>query len=151
MIAASIILLTAGCSKQLSLNNITTLPTHWSNVAGQGDSRAGQFESTKLTMVIHYDIGRLAGHYAAAKPHPNRQWIKRGKLHGSTFRYLLDDDDTLYVTFADEGPANFWTKVKNQSEIDYVLELLARYRKQLLGEEKSGRGRQHPHSRSLPK
>ena len=123
----------ATVSEQLKLNNVPVLPAHWSNVNSQGiDSRVGHFTSTEVNYQIHYDIGELAGEYAAAKPYPNHQWIKSGTLHGSSFNYLLNDDGILYVTFPDEGPANFWAKVSTDTDIDYVLELLARYREQLL-------------------
>lgn len=130
------ILLLVGCGSetQLDLNNIPTLPPHWSNVTERGtDTRVGHFASQTLTMTIHYDIGELAGLYADTKPYPEYKWIKSGRLHGSSFRYLLNNDNMLYVTFPDEGPANFWAKINDDSEIDYVLELLARYRNQLLG------------------
>jgi len=127
-----------GCEQQpeqqLALNDIPTLPPHWRNVTGQGmDSRVGRFESTKLALIIHYDIGELAGEYADTDPYPGYQWIRSGRLYGSSFRYLLNEDDTLYVTFPDEGPANFWAKVADDAEINYVLEFLARYRNDLLG------------------
>ena len=38
----------------------------------------------------------------------------------------------INVTFPGEGPANFWAKVEGQDDIDYLVELLARYRKNLL-------------------
>jgi hypothetical protein len=123
----------SGPTVALALNSIPTLPPSWSNTPQQGiDSRVGFFSSTKHQIQIHYDIGELAGEYASTKPYPNYKWIKSGTLHGSSFRYLLNEDDTLYVTFPDEGPANFWGKVKDDAEIDYILELLARYRRELL-------------------
>jgi len=128
------LLLCIGCAEELPLSGLPSFPKHWKNVPGQGtDSRVGQFTSTKSDIVIQYDIGRLAGECADVDSFPNRQWLKSGRLAGSTFQYLLDKDDTLYVTFSDEGPANFWAKVKDQTEIDYILELLARYRINLLG------------------
>ena len=95
---ALLLLVGCGSETQLALNNIPTLPPHWSNVTEQGtDSRVGHFASKTLTMEIHYDIGELAGVYADAKPYPKYKWIKSGRLHGSSFRYLLNDDNMLYM------------------------------------------------------
>ena len=58
--------------------------------------------------------------------------MRSSRLGDSKFHSLLDNDDTLYITFPDDGPANFWAKVSDQADIDYVLELLARHRKELL-------------------
>ena len=128
----------AGCQQQreipaLALNAIPVLPAHWSNVSEQGtDSQVGHFESAKVELIIHYDIGALAGEYAHIEAYPKFRWFKTGRSHGSSFRYLLNENDTLYVTFFGEGPANFWAKVADDADIDYVLELLARYRNDLL-------------------
>ena len=123
----------SGCSLP-ALKSLPNLPSHWRNVKAQGiDTRVGHFESTKLELTIHYDIGRLAGEYAQVDAHPTHKWFTNVRLHGSSFRSLLDHDDILYMTFLDEGPANFWVKISNQAEIDYVYELLARYRRDLLG------------------
>lgn len=133
-----------GLADDLKLDNLPELPAHWKNEPMQGiDSRVGRFTSDEKDLVIRYDIGKLAGEYASPKHHPNRKWLRSGRLAGSSFRYLLDEDDTLYVTFPDEGPANFWAKVGGQDDIDYVVELLARHREKMLklpGTKPSGDG-----------
>jgi hypothetical protein len=117
----------------LNLNNIPKFPTHWINFCQQGiDTRVGYFKSKNLDLQIYYDIGPLAGEYAAIKPYKKYQWIKRAQLNGIKFNYLLNDDNILYVTFVNEGPANYWTKIKDSTDINYTLELLAKYRKVLL-------------------
>jgi len=128
----------AGCSsddahEKLVLNNLPAYPPHWRNTPGQGtDSTVGQLTSTEHKLVIKYDIGRLAGEYADAKAYPEHQWVKSGQLAGSKFQYLLDKGDTLYVTFSSEGPANFWASISDQSDIDYMIELLAKYRSRMV-------------------
>ena len=123
-----------GCKRELTLNKLPELPPHWQHIPGQGiDSRVGRFVSSETNLIIHYDIGELAGEYATSKAYPNRKWLRSGQLAESSFRYLLNDDDTLYVTFPDEGPANFWVQVDGPEDIDYVLEMLARHRHDLLG------------------
>jgi hypothetical protein len=128
-----------GCTSRLSLTSLPDLPSHWRNVIAMGeDTKVGTFVSIEKTnLVIRYDIGPLAGEYAARKHHRNRKWFRSAQLAQSSFNYLLAEDDILYVTFPDEGPANFWTQVKGQSEIDYVLELLARHRQKLLSQQDS--------------
>ena len=122
----------AGCQSELNLSKQPTLDPCWRNIHVQGeDTAVGHFACADKDLVISYDIGVLAGKYASTK-HKNRRWIRSGHLAGSSFRYLLDNDGTLYVTFSNEGPANYWAKVRDQDDIDYVLELLARHRKELL-------------------
>jgi len=122
-----------GCKQEFKSNTLPILPTHWRHIAEQGtDTKVGRFVSTQKDLVIHYDIGPLAGEYASSMPYPNREWLRDGRLGDSSFRYLLDNDGTLYVTIPYEGPANFWAKVDGQADIDYVLELLARHRQDLL-------------------
>lgn len=119
--------------QDLELSSLKKLPKDWYNVPEQGtDSRVGRFESKTSTLVIHYDIGHLAGEYASIDAYPQFRWFRKGKLAGNSFRYLLNDDNTLYVTFSDEGPANFWAKISNDDEMNFILELLARYRNELL-------------------
>lgn len=119
--------------EEFKLNNLPDLPAHWRNVPEVGtDTTVGHFASSETDLVIHYDIGELAGQYASTKGYPNRKWLRAGRLDGSSFRYLLNDDGTLYVTFPAEGPANFWAKAEDQADIDYVVELLARHRRELL-------------------
>lgn len=116
----------------LTLNEIPAFPAGWRHVVMPGDTANGYFISSEHQYRIYYDIGDLAGEYADGEAHPNYQWIRRATLDGSSFHYLLDEDDTLYITFPDEGPANYWCKVKDEDQIEYVLELLARYRHELL-------------------
>lgn len=126
-----------GCAQELKLNNLLVLPTHWRNVPAQGqDTAVGSFISTEKTLVIDYDIGRLAGEYASAKPYPKRQWLRAMRIGEESFNALLDNDNTLYITFPREGPANFWAKVSGQNDIDYLLELIARHRRELLAANK---------------
>ena len=126
-----------------SLNNLPELPSHWRNYSGGGgDSRTGYFSSSELSRIIRYDIGFLAGTRAdTVSPIIGpiaHYWFKKGEMYGSTFQYLLRDDSTLIVTFLEDGisfwgsPANFFIKVSNDTEIDYALELLIRYRYDLL-------------------
>lgn len=126
----------AGCTPDAGPPNVDVLPDlpdHWRNVPGQGiDSNVGAFESGELDLKIHYDIGRLAGAYADADNHPNHQWLKEAKRDGAFYRYLLAADNTLFITFPDEGPANFYAQARDDDEITYVMELVTRYRQDLL-------------------
>lgn len=129
-------LVVVGCTPDAGppdLDVLPNLPEHWSNVPGQGtDSNVGHFESSELGLKIHYDIGRLAGEYADVDNHPDQQWLKSARRDGVFYRYLLTADNMLFVTFPDEGPANFHVKVRDDDEITYVMELVTRYRQDLL-------------------
>jgi hypothetical protein len=124
----------AGCSRELDLSDLPTLPAHWRNVTEQGiDTKVGHFASTEKSLVIAYDIGPLAGSYVKPTLYPKYDGARSARFGGSSFYYRLSNDQTLlYVTFPDEGPANYSAKVNGQRDVDYILELLARYRHELL-------------------
>jgi hypothetical protein len=127
-------LVLAGCTEKLDLNNLPTLPSHWRNVSEQGnDTRVGHFASTEKSLVIVYDIGPLAGSYANPKAGPLTTSVRSAQLGDSSFYYRVSDNGKLlYITYPNEGPANFSTAVNGQNDIDYVLELVARHRHELL-------------------
>lgn len=129
-------------TQNLELDAMPELPAHWRNVNVQGeDSWGGKFVSSERTdLVIRYDIGRCAGDYAKPRAHRMTKWMRAARLDNSYFHYLLTTDDMLYVTFYERepsgftSPANFFTRVDGLYDVDYVLELLARHRRELLAQ-----------------
>ena len=110
------------------------LPAHWKNVPGDGiDTMVGQIESEKLPIKIDYDIGPFAGEYARTSSSRKTKWIKEGTARNCRFVYMLDENDVLYVTYPDEGPANFWASIQKETEIDVIVNLLSNHRNELLG------------------
>ena len=110
-----------------------SLRNQWRNVTSDGiDTMVGHFESKHYPHQIKYDVGPFAGQWAAFSTYRKTKWIKSGSVDGSDFVYMLDEDSVLYVTFPDEGPANFWTTIRNEKDVGYILELLSAHRNELL-------------------
>ena len=93
------------------------------------DTNAGRLVSIDSSILIHYHVGSLPREYANTKA--SGDGFRSARLGKSSFRYL-HRNNILFVTFRNEGPANYWVKVKSQEDVDFIIELLARYRKEVL-------------------
>jgi hypothetical protein len=89
------------------------------------DTSVGSISLGGTQNTLEYDIGHLAGNYAA---YDDREeffvWHKQDVNDEIVMDYALrnvDGRQTLLVSFPDLGPANFWSDVHDSSEIDAIL------------------------------
>lgn len=128
------ILLLWGCSGPTNIYDLRTLPSHWRNYCcAGGDSKTGEFISSKLPLDISYDIGMMAGlHARADNPYlKDYLWFEERVVEGGVVGIILKRNDYLIVSFP-RGMQNFFAKINGEHEIEYVVEFLIRYRRELL-------------------
>ncbi len=118
--------------RRLHLNSIIGFPDHWQHHPEQGiDSEAGCFLSEDPDLTIIYDIGDAAGEFVRECAQSATDWLFVDRFDGVVFRYSRSGE-FFAITIPDEGPANYVAKVKSHEETEYVLELISRYRSELL-------------------
>jgi hypothetical protein len=115
---------------------VVTLPQGFRHEWGGGDTPCGKLVSRDGKTVIEFDLGFYAGTYARPKE-KGQAWFRKGVVDSIPYQIALDMwpsktgvDKILYVTFPDLGPANFWSHVETEDDIDritkIILELKAR-------------------------
>src|SRR5436309_7339333 len=131
LLGSTFCLALSGCApifQIFRLYRLPTLPPHWMYLPDQGeDMNAGRLVSIDSNLVIHYHAGSLPRDYANTKA--SGAGLQSARLGKSSFQYL-HSNNILFVTFRNEGPANYWVEVKSQEDFDFIVELLARYRKE---------------------
>jgi hypothetical protein len=107
------------------------LPKGFTHKRGQGiDSLVGRFMSSDGAVVINYDIGPMAGVYAANssnKPVRSSSNLKAGTLTG-LFIVFGPDTRRAIVSFPTVGPTNFFIHVRKDSDIDTLKKLAATFK-----------------------
>ena len=88
------------------------------------DTQVGKI-SRKDGLTIQYDIGELAGNYAAQRK-SDAAWFKEQVIDGRTVQVALSKDRQLTVTFT-KGPANFVATLKSDEDLAEVLLMLCTY------------------------
>ena len=114
--------------------DLSTLPPHWRNYCcGYGDSHTGRFISSELPLEISYDIGMMAGiHARTDNPYIEEYlWLKEKKVGEETVGIMLVRKDYLIVSFPGQMQ-NFFAEINGEHEIEYVVEFLIQYRRDLL-------------------
>ncbi len=125
----------AGDSFVFPNQTLDMLPDHWTNVRTVSiDGTAGCFRSSEVDLRIDYSIGPEAGEIASGTKRFHDEWRREGESDGAYFRYKKSGE-YLILTFPGEGPANYLARVENEGEIEYVLELVVKYRNELLASE----------------
>jgi hypothetical protein len=123
------------------LNKLRKLPDHWRCKAGFSlDTHCGTFESSEYRVSVSYGIYYRGGEKAQnARPdkHKGFKWHRTGRIGDTKFSYLLSKQNVLYITFPDEGPANYSAFIRTNEEIAYILELVCRHRHRLLASEEA--------------
>lgn len=87
------------------------------------DSRVGEITS-KAGVKIQYDIGRLAGNYAAAQK--DCKWQRTQKVHGLKVELAYTNNEKLFVTFP-QSSANFYADIRSPEELADVLLITLSY------------------------
>ena len=104
------------------------LPTgSWHRVEQGIDTAVGKVKLGGTDYSMDYDIGGLAGNYATYEVHQPFVWQKQDVKNGVRMDYSLRDKDgrkTLFVSFPELGPANFWTDLRDSSDIEAILEIM---------------------------
>jgi len=96
------------------------------------DSIVGAVVLGETQITLQYDIGGFAGNYARYEGNGPFVWQNRETNEGVVMDTALADHDgrrTLYISFPNFGPANFWTDIRNQSEIELILEVAGTVRR----------------------
>lgn len=117
-------------SGSVNIRNLLTisLPKGSRHRIQQGiDSFVGQIKLGWLGKTMKYDIGHLAGNYATSKHHGPFVFQKQEVNNGVTMDYSLLKERaqyTLFVSFPDLGPANFYTQISDPSHSDAILDVM---------------------------
>ena len=75
---------------------------------------------------IEYDIGRLAGNYAAAVKGRDREWAINEVVNGHRVEIVKSKDGRVFVTFPKDF-ANFYAKVAGAQELAAFLSITLTY------------------------
>jgi len=113
---------TASQSRELDLlDAVVTLPQEFIHEWGVGDTPCGKLLSQDAKAVIEFDLGFYAGTYAHLRQE-GQGWFRKSVIDGIPYQASLDTRisnpgvlvKSLYVTFPDFGPANFWSEVESR-------------------------------------
>ena len=132
-----LLLLSVGCktsqeSRELDLVYATvTLPQGFKPEWEPGDTPRGRLVSRDGKIVISFDLGFYAGAYAHPKE-KGQVWFRKGVVDAIPYQASLDRwtsktgalEKTLYITFPDLGPANFWSEVETPTDIDRITKII---------------------------
>lgn len=77
-------------------------------------------------LLIHYDIGPLAGNFATVSRPDQRLWYKEQASGRRRVQLALTKDRTLYVTFPDDD-ANFYATLKTEEDLVDMLLMVLTY------------------------
>ena len=135
----------AGCTLRTTdvRESLDQRTPNWEHVRLRGiDTNVGRFELSDWGLAIHYDIGFGAGNYVESMRKDSHWKVQKsgsGNSHGHPYAYVvggMEDQrpatNTLYVTFPDEGPANYYSEVSGDGDVTFILELLVECRGKLL-------------------
>jgi hypothetical protein len=124
-------------SKRIDLGfALVTLPDGFGHIVDQGDdSPVGRFVSDDGRMVIHYDLGPMAGIYAhpLEKGGPRKEIsFRKGNVNRIPYQALISSQETtvgkvvktLFITYPKAGPANFWGNVETEADIQAMTEAI---------------------------
>jgi len=117
-------------SGSVNIHNLLTisLPKGSRHRIQQGiDTLTGQIKLGWLGKTMEYDIGHLAGNYATNEHHAPFVFQKQEVNNGVTMDYSMRKDRaqyTLFVSFPDLGPANFYTRIGDPSQSDAILDVM---------------------------
>lgn len=75
---------------------------------------------------IRYDIGRMAGNYAASIKGPDRVWVISQVVNGQPVEIVKAKDGRVLVTFT-KGWANFFAKVSGDEDLAVLLSIVLTY------------------------
>ena len=84
---------------------------------------------------ISYDIGRMAGNYAANINPADRVWSVRQVVNGRSTEIVKSKDGRVFVSFpadakkktAENYPANFYAKVSSEEDLAVLLAIALTY------------------------
>ena len=103
------------------------LPVGFTHSRDQGiDSLVGHFTSTDGHLVIHYDIGFLAGVYASQTMGKDIVSSSKATVHGLTTLILVahwENANHAIVSFPKGGPANFYAELRDDADLEIVKKL----------------------------
>jgi len=110
---------------------VVTLPQGFRHEWGVGDTPCGKLVSRDGKIVIEFALGFYAGTYASPRQE-GQIWFRKGVVDDIPYQASLDAwtsntgalVKTLHITFPDFGPANFWSEVENEAEIDRITKLI---------------------------
>lgn len=88
------------------------------------DTYVGEIEIAGTGYTLTYDIGDLAGNYATSGDPDRFAWQKHDEFDGVKMDYSLSKSGTLFVTFPEKGPANFFTDLRNDSDTELILKYM---------------------------
>jgi hypothetical protein len=89
------------------------------------DTRVGKIWK-KDGPTIRYDIGRLAGNYAASQKKEDCAWQKEQVIQEQAVQLALTKDHTLFVSFP-QLKANFSATIKTDEDLAEVLLIVLTY------------------------
>jgi hypothetical protein len=91
------------------------------------DTEVGEVTSGGTQHTLKFDIGFLAGNAATDEMYVRFKWQKHEKIDGMQMDYALasrNGKDLLIVSFPSLGPANFWTPVENDDDVEAILKVM---------------------------
>ncbi|MBX3443545.1 MAG: hypothetical protein KF774_14155 [Planctomyces sp.] len=92
------------------------------------DTWVGRIRLGGTPVTLTYDIGHVAGNYATyVDGNGPFVWTKRTEQDGiacDVSLHTANGSHTLFVSFPDLGPANFWCDVRDDSQVDGILKIL---------------------------
>ena len=116
---------------RLSWNLYVEIPENFNHIPEQGiDSKIGKILNDDESIIIRYDLGRLAGLYADPKEANNYKIFEEGEIDQTKYYYAVDKQDNLYVTFPDYG-LNFIYKLKSNEDYRNILNLILTFKLKL--------------------
>jgi len=123
-----------GCSGSAKVYDLGTLPSHWRNYCWWGGhAQSGELSSSELPWSISYDRRWMGSREITVNPLADLSYEEK-MVDGELARILLKRKDYLIVSFPN-SMQSFFAKVNEEHKIDYVKELLFRYRYDLLSVE----------------
>jgi len=105
--------------------NIRLLPGYEHQTLQGIDTQVGRIWK-ESGLLIHYDIGQVAGNFATAFRPDQRLWHKEQASETHRGQLTLTKDRMLCVTFPDDV-ANFYAAVKTEEDIVDMLLMVLNY------------------------
>ncbi len=107
------------------------MPTGFTHTFDQGiDTKVGHFTSPDGKLIIHYDIGHLAGVYARQTSGKEILLSTNYVVHDLVALVVISKEANLrhlVISLPEGGPANFYANIRNDIDTQSVLDLVFTY------------------------